>query len=164
MGDSLMIRLATLDDLPTLVQHRRRMFEDIGYSDTAALDAMDAAFVTWLPEHMERGDYRTWLVTTADGEIVAGAALWVMDWPPGPVDASCRRPFVYNVYTHPDYRRRGLARRLMAEVLGWCRERRLKLVALHASDEGSPMYESLGFQHTNEMMLWLGGEPTYPGE
>lgn len=159
MEDSFAIRLATLDDVPTLVQHRRRMFEDIGYSDTAALDAMDAAFGPWVREHMARGEYRTWFVTRGDGQIVAGAALWLMDWPPGPVDASCHRAVVYNVYTHPDYRKRGLARRLMSEVIGWCRERHLKAVGLHASDEGRPLYESFGFQPTNEMILWLEDDP-----
>jgi GNAT superfamily N-acetyltransferase len=61
-----------------------------------------------------------------------------------------------NVYTEPAHRRRGLARRLMHEMLGWCRARRVARVVLHASDDGAALYASLGFlRKTNEMSLVL---------
>jgi GNAT superfamily N-acetyltransferase len=110
---------------------------------------------------MQRGEYRTWLVAV-DGEVVAGVGLWLLDWPPGPTDASCRRAFVYNVYTRPDYRRRRLARRLMAEVIDWCQAQHLTELYLHASDEGRALYESLGFEPTTEMRLCLDEQPPTP--
>jgi GNAT superfamily N-acetyltransferase len=56
---------------------------------------------------------------------------------------------VLNVYTHPDYRRRGLARRLMLAVEAWCREHGIPVLTLHASPDGQHLYESLGFGPTN---------------
>ena len=47
------------------------------------------------------------------------------------------------------------ARRLMDEMIAWCRGRRMTTVYLHASEEGRPLYESLGFTPTNEMRLRL---------
>jgi len=38
-------------------------------------------------------------------------------------------------------------------MLEWCREAGYKNVSLHASDEGRPLYESMGFVPTNEMRL-----------
>jgi hypothetical protein len=35
----------------------------------------------------------------------------------------------------------------------WCRADGFHGVVLHASDEGRPLYESMGFQTTNEMRL-----------
>lgn len=58
-------------------------------------------------------------------------------------------------YTHPDYRRQSLARRLMAAILDYCRVRKLRMISLPASSEGRSLYESLGFQQTNEMRLKL---------
>ena len=49
------------------------------------------------------------------------------------------------MYTEPEHRRRGLARRLMAEMIAWCRAAGLGSVSLHASDAGRPLYEALGF-------------------
>jgi hypothetical protein len=48
-----------------------------------------------------------------------------------------------------------LARRLMAEMLEYCRAQNIHTVALHASVDGRSLYESLGFKPTNEMRLAL---------
>ena len=72
-----------------------------------------------------------------------------------PDDATGRRALVQNVYTEPAFRRQGLARRLMATAIAWCRDQGLRSVSLHASDIGRPLYEDLGFRQTNEMRLLL---------
>jgi len=59
------------------------------------------------------------------------------------------------MYTEPEYRRQGLARRLMEAMVAWCRAERMTSVYLHASDDGRALYESLGFTPTNEMRLVL---------
>jgi len=55
------------------------------------------------------------------------------------------------MYTEPEHRRRGLARRLMEAMIGWCREEGYASLFLHASDEGRALYAALGFSPTNEM-------------
>ena len=50
-----------------------------------------------------------------------------------------------------EHRQRGLARRLMQTMLDWCKQHQIANVVLHASDEGRPLYQSLGFVSTNEM-------------
>jgi GNAT superfamily N-acetyltransferase len=79
----------------------------------------------------------------------------VLPWPPGPRFPDGRVAFVYNVYVARPHRRRGLARRLMTTVHDWCRSEGITVMALHPSDEGRPLYESLGYQRTNEMRLVL---------
>ena len=60
---------------------------------------------------------------------------------------------VLNVYTELAWRRRGVAELLMRELLAWSRVRGLARLVLHASTEGRPLYEKLGFVATNEMRL-----------
>jgi hypothetical protein len=43
----------------------------------------------------------------------------------------------------------------MDEVLAHCRAERIRTVWLHASEEGRPLYEKMGFVATNEMKLVL---------
>ena len=43
----------------------------------------------------------------------------------------------------------------MEVALEWCRANRVRAVILHASDDGRPLYESLGFEPTNEMRISL---------
>jgi GNAT superfamily N-acetyltransferase len=52
-------------------------------------------------------------------------------------------------------RRRGVARQLMLTMIDWCRTQGFVQVDLHASKQGKPLYESLGFQPTTEMRLKL---------
>jgi GNAT superfamily N-acetyltransferase len=63
-----------------------------------------------------------------------------------------------NVYTEPAYRRQGLARELMKKVMEWCAREGVETVILHASEEGRPLYERLGFEATNEMRLKRAGD------
>ena len=65
---------------------------------------------------------------------------------------------ILNVYCEPEHRRRGLARELMAAMLEWCKRERIAKVVLHASQDGRPLYESLGFVPTNEMSRQVSEE------
>jgi GNAT superfamily N-acetyltransferase len=149
------LRPATLDDAPTIVRHRRAMFDAMGFTNYAELDEMDTRFAAWVKRKMEQGEYLHWFAVDADGQIMAGAGVWLMDWPPHGTDPRGPRANVLNVYTEPEHRRQGLARRLTESVLDWCRDRGIRTVILHASKEGRPMYEGLGFKATNEMRLNL---------
>ena len=60
---------------------------------------------------------------------------------------------ILNMYVERKYRRKGIARALMEAMLAWCRENGFTSVGLHASEEGRPLYEQLGFKPTNEMSL-----------
>ena len=131
------------------------MFHEMGYHDEQALDAMCQAFRPWLKGKMRDNQYLAWFAVEAGGEIAAGLGLWLMDWPPHMIGPGVPRGNILNVYTQPESRRMGLARRLMDTALEWCRGNRVQAVILHSSDDGRPLYESLGFKPTNEMRILL---------
>jgi GNAT superfamily N-acetyltransferase len=62
---------------------------------------------------------------------------------------------ILNMYTEKEFRRRGIARQLMLVMMDWVRREGFPKVGLHASDEGRPLYESLGFEVSNEMEIRL---------
>jgi len=43
----------------------------------------------------------------------------------------------------------------MQTMIDWCKREGLARVTLHASDQGRHLYESLGFEPSNEMRLNL---------
>jgi ribosomal protein S18 acetylase RimI-like enzyme len=150
-----LVRRATPADALVITAQRRAMFEDMGHADATRLDAMDTAFEPWVAERLRAGSYIGWLMDDGAGKVVAGAGLWVMDWPPHQLGQAPRRGNILNVYVAPEHRRRGLARRLMDDVLAYCRADGLEVVILHASEQGRPLYAALGFAPTNEMRLLL---------
>jgi GNAT superfamily N-acetyltransferase len=140
-------------DFEIIVHHRKAMFREMGYTDEPAIDAMGARFQPWLRRKMEASEYLAWFALAPDCSISSGLGLWLMDWPPHMVGAGKWRGNILNVYTEPAYRRKGIARALMQIALEWCAANHVDPVILHASDEGRGLYESLGFEPTNEMRL-----------
>ena len=64
-----------------------------------------------------------------------------------------RQAIIQNVYTEPEWRRRGLAALLIETISAWTDDQGIESVVLHASDEGRAVYERLGFIQTTEMRL-----------
>jgi GNAT superfamily N-acetyltransferase len=150
------IRPATLDDQAVLVDHRIAMFVDMG----VPLDrqTLGPAFRAWLGRMMPDGSYRAWLVETPDGEIVAGGGITILAWPPGPRYLGDRLAFVYNVYTEPAHRGRGLARSVMTAIHDWCRAEGITSLALNASEAGGALYSSMGYTVTASPMMFFALE------
>ena len=148
------IREATLDDITEILRQRRAMYEDMDYNDSAALTAMVTLSAEYLTKAIPQGSFRAWLVSIED-RIVGGGAIVISPWPAHPYDLECRRATILNVYTDREYRRRGVARQIMQTMIDWCRAEGFAQVALHASPDGRPLYESLGFAVSNEMKLTL---------
>jgi|SRR5579863_655070 GNAT superfamily N-acetyltransferase len=148
------LRKASLTDIPEILRQRRAMYEDMHHNDSAALEAMAKLTAVYLEESMAQGSFRAWLACEG-GRAVAGGGVVIYPWPAHPYDLECRRATILNVYTYPPYRRRGLARKLMQTMIEWCRHEGFAHLTLHASDDGRPLYESLGFETSNEMRLKL---------
>ena len=58
------------------------------------------------------------------------------------------------VLTHPDHRRLGFARRLLTTALSLAAQRGIQTVKLDATNQGQPLYESLGFRAEQEIQRW----------
>lgn len=151
--DSYSFREATLDDIDTLVRHRREMFAEMGYLDH--IDAVTEASREWFRQTIPGGNYHAWLAIDAGGQVAAGGGITIITWPPGPLDLGGRAAYVYNIYTEPPHRRRGLARTLMLRIHDWCRQQGVRSIRLHASDAGRELYSSMGYKPTNEMRIIL---------
>jgi GNAT superfamily N-acetyltransferase len=132
------------------------MFVDAGQPDDARMQSMEKAFLPWVRARLSDETYLGWLVEH-DGEIVGGAGLWLMDFPPHFLHVGAVRAYLLNFYVAPEVRGQGLARTLLESALSETRRRDIEIVTLHASKYGRPLYERFGFLPTNEMMLLREG-------
>ncbi len=152
--ENILIREAALADIAEILRQRRRMYEDIHHTDSVVLDAVVSLSSTYLKTAMANGSFRAWLASDGN-RVVAGGAVIISPWPAHPYDLECRRATILNVFTDPEYRRRGIARKLLQTIIAWCQREGFARVTLHASPEGRHLYESLGFEPSNEMRLSL---------
>lgn len=129
------------------------MFAAMGKYDEASLEVVRRASEPWTARMIEAGRYMGW-ITWDEESAIASAGMLLLDWPPHPFDPAAEaRGYVLNVFVEPEYRRRGLARALIELCMAEARRRHIRVVSLHASNEGRPLYESMGFRSTNEMMF-----------
>ena len=151
----IQIRRAGPKDLEHILHHRLAMFEEIGFRDKSTLDDVKEVSRKYFNEALRAGTYVAWLAEDTNGQVVGGGGIAVAAWPGYPGEAQAKRAWILNMYTEPAARRCGVASRLMETMTAWCRREGYGAVALHASTAGRPLYESMGFQQTNEMSLKL---------
>ncbi|MBS7622199.1 GNAT family N-acetyltransferase [Candidatus Bathyarchaeota archaeon] len=150
------LREATLDDVQILVRQRRLMWVEVANArDEKALDAMDEAYRRYIEKMMPSGMFKAWVIEDENGRVVAGGGLAVYEQPPRPQDDTLRYVYVHSIYTEPEYRRRGFARKILNRIVQYCRENGFKTLTLHAVEASRPLYESFGFKPTTEMRMFL---------
>jgi GNAT superfamily N-acetyltransferase len=155
------IRPATRADLDVISDHRARMFHDMGELSAEMFETFRVQSKEALHRLFAANQYVGWLASpqVEPGKIVAGAGVTLREVAPHPQPnangkfeiVSGRQAIIQNVYTEPDWRRRGLGTLLMKEIIAWSQKTGIDSLVLHASDEGRPLYEKLGFVATTEM-------------
>lgn len=138
---------ATVADIAELIELRmaylRADFGDIG--NEVAEMAIIEELKPYLRYHIGR-DLKAFVARDDEaGLICACAWLLLVDKPPSPRFPHGRTGVLFNVFTRPEYRRRGIAKQVMNCLLDEARDHALDVVELHATDDGYPLYLSLGF-------------------
>jgi len=98
-------------------------------------------FEEWLPG----GDFFA-IVAEENDEVCASAFLSVAERPPFSGSASNLVGTVYNVFTYPQHRRKGIASKVMLALLDEARTMGVATVDLSATADGKPLYDRLGFK------------------
>jgi GNAT superfamily N-acetyltransferase len=168
VSQEFQIRQANPDDASIIGWHRARMFQDMGLVPNELFESFRIKAVDRLGKALASGDYFGWLVnqSNAPQKIIAGAGVIIREVPPFPIRhknaqitiAEGRQGLIVNVFTEPEWRRRGLAKLVMNTIIAWSREQNLDGLVLHASDDGRALYEQLGFICTTEMRLGGGDD------
>ena len=163
MSQEFLIRQATPDNVAVIGWHRARMFQDMDLVPDELFESFRTKALDRLSKALASGNYFGWLVSEPETpeKIIAGAGVIIRVVPPFPhrhedgkiTIAEGRQGLIVNVFTEPEWRRRGIAKLLMKEIIAWSREQSLDDLVLHASDDGRGLYEQLGFVLTNEMRL-----------
>ena len=152
------IRPATVEDAAVIAVHRIAMFRDMGILDEAGAPVLEAESRACVRDLLASGEYAGWLAEK-EGAVVAGAGVLLRRLlPRAESPRGGREAYILNVYTDPAHRRSGLARRLTELIVAWCRVQEIRRIVLHASDQGRPLYESMGFVANNEMILAMVAE------
>ena len=141
-------RLAIKEDIPLLIELRKRQLIDEGQNSDVN---MDQELVKFFNNHFADNTLVEW-VAEEDGKIVGTAAILLFEFPPAFTNPSGIKGYITNMYTAPEYRGQGLASELLKKVLDEARSRSVKNILLAASDMGKPVYKKVGFEEAGDWM------------
>ena len=139
----MQVQTAGLSDIDSLTELRLAYLrEDSG--EFPGADAVAAALPGYFREHLDRDLFA--YVLRDGGRIASCALLVVTVKPMSPAFPNGRTGTVLNVYTRPEYRRRGHSRAVMQALLDGAKAMGLSALDLKATQDGYPLYRSLGFR------------------
>ncbi|MCM1315422.1 MAG: GNAT family N-acetyltransferase [Prevotella sp.] len=138
------IEKADLKDINELVQIRiDYLTEDYdGLTDSQAEKIRNQ-----LPEYYNNHLNKDLFVYVVKSEkIISCCFLLVSEKPANPSFINGRTGTVMNVYTRPDFRRKGIAKKIMEFLISDAKEMKLDFIELKSTDNGYNLYKSVGFK------------------
>jgi ribosomal protein S18 acetylase RimI-like enzyme len=77
------------------------------------------------------------------------------------MNPSGKKAYIMNMYTEPDYRRRGIAWKTLDLIVNEARSRGVVFITLEATKMGRPLYEKYGFITMDDEMILPFDSPLY---
>ena len=68
------------------------------------------------------------------------------------VDRGIKRAHLMNVYVKKEFRRKGLAKKMLELLIEEAKSRKVTEISLDATEKGRPLYESMGFGSNDSAM------------
>ncbi|HBN83739.1 MAG TPA: GNAT family N-acetyltransferase [Clostridiales bacterium] len=145
-------RLAVINDVPVLVKLRKQQLMDEGLPVTSNINSnIDKRLADYFTSAHADGSFISWVMENND-EIIATSGVCFYTLPPNFSNPTGRTAYVTNMYTKPEYRRKGIATELLNMVIVEAKSRGYKVIRLHTSEFGKSIYEKAGFVDTDGYM------------
>lgn len=136
---------ATKKDIGELTELRiSYLQEDLGVVSDENLELMQATLPSYYEKHLNK-DLIVY-VARDEMDIVSCAFLLIVEKPMSPSFITGKTGTVLNVYTKPEYRNNGYAKKLMTMMLEDAKAEGMSVIELKATEGGYLLYRSVGFE------------------
>ena len=115
-------------------------------------EQIEANLRDYFDEHINKDDLVA-MVLEIEGNPVSIALLIISKKPANPGFVDGRVGTIMNVYTVPEYRKRGYSTALLSELINEAKKRQLGLINLLATDKAYHLYKKLGFQEDDDKAM-----------
>lgn len=142
------IRKTVKEDIDLLIKIRMDyLFAEKGVSSAEEMDDIKKKLDEYFTNHLNKGFIA--IIAEDENEVFATAFMSIVERPPLIAFSSYLVGTVYNVFTYPQYRGKGIATKVMTELLSEAKLLGVAAVDLMATEKGKPLYENLGFGASN---------------
>ena len=149
-GMKIKYRKMNEGDLDTFIQMRISQLREEGATEKINLTP---ALKEYYERHMADGTFVSWLAVDGD-RIIGTSGMSFVEKPPYYGCPNGRIGLLSSMYTHPEYRRQGIAKELLRRVVDEARTYGCGTVQITASDMGVLLYTDFGFVKNGNFMQY----------
>ena len=142
-------KIAGSEDIELLMSSRLEMLRIVNDLDDDY--QYDEELISCSRDYFLNGDQTT-ILAIDEGKVIGCASMsymWIMPTFSHPTG---KRAHLMNVYTNKDYRRQGIARKMVRMLIEDAWSRGATEISLDATESARPLYESLGFGNNRTCM------------
>lgn len=141
-------RKLTTNELDTFINMRINQLREEGAKEDVDLKP---ALTEYYKSHMEDGTFVSWIALDGD-KIVGTSGISFIEKPPYFGCPSGKIGLISSMFTSNEYRRQGIAKKLLSRVVYEAKKYGCGTVQITASDMGIPFYTDFGFKKNHNFM------------
>lgn len=142
-------RKAVDKDISQLVDLRKKQLIDEGL---VPINNIDIELHQYFKLSLIEGSLISWIAEENE-IIIATSGICFYQLPPSYSNPSGKSAYITNMYTKKEYRGKGIASDLLKLVIDEAKNQGYKIVRLHASKQGKPIYKKFGFTDLEDFMV-----------
>lgn len=137
--------------LNDFIDMRMTLFRELGeVSETEDITQLRLSTTQYFLDNIEQ-NLLCWVIEV-DNKIVSIASLNLFARIPYMDNLSGKEGYILNIYTLPNYRKRGLAGKLVNIIIDYAKENEIKRLWLNSSEQGKSLYINYGFEEVENVM------------
>ena len=145
-------RKAAAEDIDLLVRTRIEVLRAAnGLADSADMSEVEKQSRAYYEKALADGTH-TALLVSDHGQFIGAGGISYYRVMPTYHNPTGRKGYIMNMYTRPEYRRKGIAFHTLDLLIQDAREKGLASVSLEATEAGRPLYEKYGFSSMKDEM------------
>lgn len=151
---NLTYKKATLEDIDILVKTRIEVLRAANQlSNDTDMSEVKRQSYSYYQKAFRDDSHIAYLVFDETRFVGAGAVIFFQVMPTYH-NPSGNKAYIMNMYTKPEYRRKGIAIKILDILVKESNNKGITAISLEATDMGRPLYEKYGFvKMNNEMEL-----------
>lgn len=143
---------ATLEDIDLLTKTRIQVLRAANkLPEDADLSEVERQSYNYYRKALADGTHTAYLVFDEDVFVGAGGISYYCVMPTFH-NPSGKKAYIMNMYTVPEYRRRGISYRTLDLLVQEAKSKGILSISLEATEMGRPLYEKYGFVQMNHEM------------
>jgi ribosomal protein S18 acetylase RimI-like enzyme len=146
----------SFEHIDNIISLRLALLKELGELNSSQDELiMETSTREYLQKVLSNNEFISYMAEM-NGEPVSISGMVLFKRPPYLENLQGIEAYILNMYTVPEYRGKGLAKRLLENCIEESKKSGVKRIWLHASEDGEPLYRKMGFNNKDsEMELFL---------